>query len=155
MDSAAAMRVEPATLSDIPQLSGLLSILFSQEADFQPDAAKQSEGLRRIIGCPETGHILVLRQGDSTIGMVNILYTISTALGARVAILEDMIVDPAKRGAGAGSQLLHAAIEFARAQGCARVTLLTDRDNDQAIRFYRRHGFVASAMMPMRLVFPV
>ena len=85
--------VREATLDDIPQLCDLLTILFTQEADFQPDSAKQSQGLRQIIEHPEVGRILVLHDGSTVIGMVNLLFTISTALGTRVAILEDIIVE--------------------------------------------------------------
>lgn len=87
------------------------------------------------------------------IGMVNILYTVSTACGGRVAIVEDMILRAEKRNNGFGTLLLSAAIELARGEGCLRITLLTDRTNDSAIRFYQRHGFVLSEMVPMRLVF--
>ncbi len=143
--------ITPATPEDIPQLCALLTTLFTQEADFQPDASKQSVGLRQIIEHPETGRILVLREGDNIIGMVNLLFTVSTACGGKVALLEDMIVHPAKRGDGLGGKLLEAAIGLARHEGCLRITLLTDRANDAAIRFYQRHGFGISEMMPLRL----
>ena len=84
--------------------------------------------------------------------MVNLLFTVSTALGERVVLLEDMVVAPSVRGAGVGSALLTAAIDFARAQRCPRITLLTDRVNADAQRFYARHGFTASDMLPMRWV---
>ena len=144
-------RTQPATLSDIPQLCDLLAILFAQEADFQPDAEKQSAALREIIEHPAIGCILVLREGNSILGMVNLLYTISTACGGKVAILEDMIIHPSRRGDGLGSKLLEAAIELARSEDCLRITLLTDRANDSAIRFYQRYGFGLSGMMPLRL----
>ena len=140
-----------ATLDDIPQLCELLALLFGQEAEFAPDRNKQTAGLREIITHPEVGHILILREGGAVIAMVNLLFTISTALGGRVALLEDMIVHPAHRGSGAGSRLLQATVEFARCADCLRITLLTDRGNDTAQRFYQRHGFEPSAMLPMRL----
>lgn len=144
-------RVELATLADIDRLSELLTMLFTQEADFRPDPEKQRVGLERIIADSRAGHILVLRQDGEVVGMVNLLYTVSTALGGTVAILEDMIVHPDQRGSGAGSCLLQGAIAFARHQGCLRITLLTDLDNSGAIRFYQRHGFSRSAMTPLRL----
>jgi GNAT superfamily N-acetyltransferase len=142
--------ITPATLADIPQLCELLAILFTQEADFQPDAAKQSAALKQIIEQPETGCILVLRKGGRIIGMVSLLFTISTVCGGKVALLEDMIVHPEYRNDGYGSELLQAAIEFAGRKGCLRITLLTDRANDAAIRFYQRHGFGMSSMLPLR-----
>lgn len=140
-----------ATIDDIPQLCELLALLFAQEAEFAPDRNKQAAGLREIITHPEIGRILILREDAVVIAMVNLLFTVSTALGGRVALLEDMIVHPAYRGSGTGSRLLQAAMEFARSSGCLRITLLTDRDNVAAQGFYRHHAFKLSTMLPMRL----
>ncbi len=145
------MHISPATAQDIPALSALLSELFAQEAEFTPDAEAQARGLARIIESPATGVVLVARSGGEIVGMVNLLFTVSTALGARVALLEDMVVASRHRGAGAGSELLAQAISVARAQGCKRITLLTDQSNASAQRFYARQGFVPSGMLPMRL----
>jgi ribosomal protein S18 acetylase RimI-like enzyme len=145
------MLVEKATTSDIPALVSLLSTLFSQEAEFTPNAEAQQRGLEAIIGNPEAGAVLVARQGDQIVGMVNLLFTISTALGERVALLEDMVVSPADRGKGIGTKLLSEAISFARLRGCKRITLLTDRSNESAQRFYSKQGIVLSGMVPMRL----
>ncbi|MBI1175275.1 MAG: GNAT family N-acetyltransferase [Sideroxydans sp.] len=147
-------RIEAATLDDIPQLCELLQVLFAQEREFQPDAARQAAGLREIIEHPDAGQILLLREGGEVVAMVGLLYTVSTARGGRVAMLEDMVVRPGRRGSGAGSALLQAAIAHAQAAGCSRITLLTDQDNETAIRFYRRHGFEVSGMLPLRLHFP-
>jgi ribosomal protein S18 acetylase RimI-like enzyme len=147
-----AMNISPATISDIPQLCDLLELLFSQEVEFHPNRDQQSSGLRKIIENPNSGQILVLREGPLIYGMVNLLFTTSTALGGRVAILEDMVIDPAQRGNGYGSRLLQAAINLARSAQCGRITLLTDRTNKSAQKFYRRHGFTSSEMIPMRLV---
>jgi GNAT superfamily N-acetyltransferase len=145
------MEISEATKDDIPRLCELLEMLFEQEAEFRPDRTLQSAGLQQIIDFPERGRVLVLREGASLIGMVNLLFTISTALGGRVALLEDMIVHPEYRGSGAGSELLQATIDLAKSSGCHRITLLTDRTNESAQRFYERHGFALSEMVPMRL----
>lgn len=146
------VQIREAILADVPQLSDLLTLLFSQEADFTPDANRQSIGLRQIIGQPETGRIYCATTKDGKIaGMVSILYTVSTAEGGRAAWLEDMVVRPDLRGGGIGEQLLQMAVEQARAAGCKRITLLTDAVNERAIRFYGRVGFRASAMIPLRL----
>ncbi|MEN6587557.1 MAG: GNAT family N-acetyltransferase [Sulfuricella sp.] len=145
------MQISPATPSDIAALCQLLDVLFSQEAEFMPDHEAQSRGLALIIGNPDIGHILVARQGEAIVGMVSLLYTVSTALGARVALLEDMVVAPSARSAGVGAKLVQHAIEAARREGCKRITLLTDRSNESAQRFYQKHGFALSSMIPLRL----
>jgi GNAT superfamily N-acetyltransferase len=146
------MNIRLAALADIPDLCDLLNLLFTQEAEFLPDRAAQQRGLASIIQQPEVGQILIARQADKAVGMVNLLYTVSTALGGRVALLEDMVVAPEMRGSGVGAQLLTRAIDVAKANGCLRITLLTDGVNEAAQRFYQRQGFVASPMVPLRLV---
>ena len=143
--------IEQATASDIPQLAGLLTILFSQEADFHPDREKQMRALSLIIEAPDRGRILVARIGGKVAGMVSLLFTISTAEGGPACWLEDMVVLPEHRGNGSGSRLLRHAVGYARAQGFRRITLLTDRTNEKAVAFYQRHGFRPSEMIPLRL----
>lgn len=141
-----------ATPADIPALSALLSVLFAQEADFQPDPAKQAAGLE-LLFARQLGDILLAEADGAVRGMVSLLYTVSTALGGPVAWLEDMVIDPAWRNAGLGGLLLDAALAHAQQQGCLRVTLLTDADNHAAQRFYQGRGFSPSAMQPWRQVF--
>lgn len=144
------MIVTTAELNDIPELTELLSILFRQEVEFEPNVAAQEQGLRQIISNSSIGQILVARNHGKILAMVNLLYTVSTALGGRVCILEDMVVWPECRGQGIGQELLSAAIEYAQRAGCLRITLLTDAENLSAQQFYQRAGFVLSSMVPMR-----
>ena len=146
------MIVTVAELTDIPELTELLAVLFAQEIEFEPnDDDDQARGLRQIISNSRVGHILVARKQGKAVAMVNLLYTVSTALGGKVCLLEDMVVRPEIRGQGVGQALLSAAIEHARLSGCLRVTLLTDVENLPAQQFYQRAGFVLSSMVPMRL----
>jgi GNAT superfamily N-acetyltransferase len=144
-------KIEPATPDDIPQLADLLSILFTQEADFQPARTRQEQGLRLILESSQVGIIFAARDEGEVVGMVSLLFTVSTAEGGPACWLEDMVVRPDRRGSGLGSRLLQHAIDHARSSGFVRITLLTDRGNEGAIRFYERHGFRPSAMTALRL----
>ena len=144
------MKFEVASQSDIPKLCELLDSLFSQEAEFKPDNKAQVRGLELIIKNSDVGDILVARKSNELIGMVNLLYTVSTALGARVAFLEDMVISSSERGSGAGSKLLKFALDYAQEQGCKRITLLTDYENTGAHHFYKKHGFSRSYMVIFR-----
>jgi len=147
------VRIEPATIEDIPRLADLLYDLFSMERDFTPNREKQIRGLRLILEQPSRGRIFVLRNESYIIGMINLLITISTAEGGFVLLLEDLVVDKEHRGRGYGRALLNYACNYAREKGFLRITLLADKPNKAAMEFYRRHGFVESDMIPMRLVF--
>lgn len=147
------MNFEIADVTDIPAMCRLLSMLFSQEAEFKPDLSAQTHALDQIIHQPEIGELLVARdQTGEVIGMVSLLYSVSTALGGRVALLEDMVMHPNYRNQGIGSQLLQSAIALAKKRKVMRITLLTDSDNYNAQSFYRRQGFHPSSMQPWRLI---
>ncbi len=144
--------IEQATLEDLPQLTDLLADLFEQEGDFTPDRARQMRGLRLILEQPSRGRIFVLRQNGMILGMVNLLFTISTAEGGFVILLEDVIVHRDFRGHGFGGKLLEHAIDYARKKDFLRITLLTDRINEESQRFFKAHGFFESKMIPLRLI---
>src|SRR6266705_631535 len=144
--------VEPATEDDLDELSELLGELFAQESDFRPDKEKQLRGLRLIFEQPSRGRVFVLRRDGAIVGMINLLFTISTAEGGFVILLEDLVVHQEYQGKGYGSKLLQHAIDFAKQKNFLRITLLTDRPGNVAQEFFRRHGFVESSMIPMRLL---
>ncbi len=146
--------IEPATIEDLPQLVELLIALFSEkEGDFHPDKAKQEHGLRLILEQPNRGRIFVLRTDHKILGMINLLFTISTAEGGLVILLEDLIIHPQHRRQGYGGLLLERAIQFAREKKFRRLTLLTDRISAESQAFFQKHHFQFSKMIPMRLVF--
>jgi len=147
----APVTIRPAALRDIPRLCALLAELFAQEADFTPDAERQRRGLELILDDPGAGRIYCATHFGTIVGMVTILFSVSTAEGGLAAWLEDMVVSAAWRGRAIGTGLLSHAVEEARLAGCARITLLTDGDNRRAMRFYSRAGFSRSAMIPFRL----
>jgi len=144
------LKITTATIKDVPELCGLLTILFTQEEEFRPDLQKQAEGLKKIIETPDAGCILKAEANGRIIGMVNLLFTISTFTGGRVCILEDMVVLPEHRGSGTGAKILEAAKDKVREMGCSRITLLTDGSNVRAQKFYKKHEFVHSDMVAMR-----
>ena len=86
------MKLTKAIHPDIPELVELLNTLFEQEAEFEPNSEAQRKALSKIILDPKIGIILVARNGEKILGMLNLLFTESTALGSKVAILEDMVV---------------------------------------------------------------
>jgi len=146
-------RLGAARAADLAQLAALLGILFAQEHEISPNARKQRRGLQLILGNRAIGRIYVARDGARVLGMVSILRSVSTAEGAPVGLLEDLVVRPECRGRGLGKRLLDYAIARSRAAGLARLILLTDGDNFGAQRLYARAGFARSQMLPMRLRF--
>lgn len=150
MEDSKIVEIGFAVADDLPQLADLLAELFELESDFHPQRDKQLRGLRMILDDPALGKLFVLRVGGKVAGMVNALITISTAEGARVLLLEDVIVNKEFRGGGLGRRLVEHVTAWAREQGMTRITLLADRDNQAALDFYRKLGFADSHMTVLR-----
>lgn len=148
------MVVRAAVIEDSAAICRLLGLLFAQEAEFQPAPGAQAQGVECILSTPELGRFFVIEDAGRVVGCVSLLFSISTALGGKVALLEDFVLDPPARGQGLGTQLLAFAIEHAGQQGCKRITLLTDPDNHAAQALYRKMGFEPSSMLAMRLHLP-
>jgi GNAT superfamily N-acetyltransferase len=143
-------RVEMATLDDLPALTELVMDLFSRSGDFMPDREVQERGLRLILEQPNRGRIVVVRNEDRIFGMVNMLFTISTARGGFVILMEDVVIHPLHRGQGYGTMLVDHVIEFAKKKRFLRITLLTDKISAESQEFFRKQGFEYSNMIPMR-----
>ena len=145
--------IEQATIEDLPRLTDFLVDLFSFEEDFVPDRSKQMRGMRLIFEEQSRGRIFVLRHDGAIVGMINLLFTISTAEGGFVVLLEDLVIHRDYRGQGFGGKLLNYAIEYANQKGFLRITLLTDRGMEDSQRFFKKHKFITSSMVPMRYYF--
>jgi GNAT superfamily N-acetyltransferase len=61
--------------------------------------------------------------------------------GAKVAEIEAVRVATDLRGGGLGAELVRFAVERARAAGCVRVQLTSNKERTDAHRFYERLGF--------------
>ncbi len=139
-----------AKTEDIPVLCELLWELFSQEVEFTPSKEIQEKALKKIMEDKNIGDIFVAVKENKVVAMVNVLYTISTALGEKVAILEDMVVFKEFKNQKIGSSLIEFTLDYLKKNSFKRVTLLTDSDNFNAHNFYKKHGFIKSSMVVFR-----
>lgn len=148
----AEVSIEPATIEDLSALTDLVVDLLDLQNDFTPDTELQSQGIRHILEEPARGRIFVARTHDRIVGMANLLFTVSTAMGGFVLIMEDVIIHPDHRGQGYGASLLEAVIEFGQEKGFKRITLLADKLSNDSQAFFQQHGFKYSSLIPMRLI---
>lgn len=58
-----------------------------------------------------------------------------------IAYIQTLEVDPERRGAGVGGELLRHVERSAGAAGAERIWLHVDAENAGAIRLYERHGY--------------
>jgi len=100
--------------------------------------ALDADAVRELVAWPGN-RVLVARLDGAIVGALT-LVTFPTPTGWRARI-EDVVVDQAARGRGAGAALTQEAVRLARTAG-ARTVDLTSRPSRQAAnRLYERLGF--------------
>jgi ribosomal protein S18 acetylase RimI-like enzyme len=139
------MMIRRACYDDIDAMAGLLSELFAIEDDFSIDIEKQSRGLKLLLDTSSV-ILLVAESKEGVIAMASLQTLISTAMGEKVGLIEDVIVTEAYRGEGIGKALLEALIAESESAGLKRLALGADHRNHKAIAFYQKQGFSISKM---------
>lgn len=144
------IQIRTAEATDIEPMILLLAELFAIEADFQVNSAKQRAGLELLLNS-ENGQIFVAQnEVGQIVGMCSVQILISTAEGAKVGLLEDLIVSTAYRGQGIGTQLLRHLERWAQQQGLTRLQLLADKNNLPALDFYAQQDWQTTQLIALR-----
>lgn len=124
----ATAELEEAFSRLIPQLSGSAAPI-------------NREQIAKLLS-QEAIDLLLFRGEDGQIQGMLTLVTFTIPTGVR-AWIEDVVVDDAARGKGAGRQLVEAAVELARRNGAKSVDLTSRPTREAANRLYQRCGFAA------------
>jgi GNAT superfamily N-acetyltransferase len=94
---------------------------------------------RLIAGEPDFHIALVaVDDADRPFGIAHVLFHRSTWSPTHYCYLEDLFVDPARRGTGAGRALIEATYREADARGCTRTYWATQEFNYAARTLYDR-----------------
>lgn len=89
--------------------------------------------------------IIVATENEQVIGCLQLTIIPGLARqGMRRAQIEGVRIDRAYRGRQIGEKLFEEAISIARTEKCGMVQLTTDKQRDDAHRFYEKLGFLAS-----------
>jgi GNAT superfamily N-acetyltransferase len=82
--------------------------------------------------------LVVADDADAPFGLAHVLFHRSTWSPTWYCYLEDLFVDPARRGTGAGRALIEAVYRAADARGSTRTYWVTEEGNATARRLYDR-----------------
>jgi len=80
------------------------------------------------------------REGGRLHGFASLYACLDTLIADRILVMNDLFVDPSLRNRGVGAALFNASLAYATAHGYARLDWVTAADNQDAQRFYDRHG---------------
>ncbi len=131
-----SIEIVPAT-EVTPELVDAFARLIPQLSS--SSAPPTAEELGAIVGSPDSVLFLALLDGTVVGSLTLAFYRIPTGLKAWI---EDVVVDDAARGMGAGEALNLAAIDEARRRGAKNVSLTSRSSREAANRLYQRLGFV-------------
>lgn len=145
---APAVTLRPAVEGDLPRIIELIALGGvagkSTETLASPLPEAYGRAFRAIKATPGL-EVYVAELRGEVIGTFQLAIWPNLSNGGRpVAQLESVHVAPAQRGQGIGEQMLAFAIAEARARGCFRLQLTSNKARPDAHRFYQRAGFVAS-----------
>lgn len=134
------MDVIRADIADVDAAAPLFAAyreFYGEAHDLEASTAFLTERLER-----DESVLLLARDGDRCVGLVQVYPAFSSTVLAPIWILNDLYVDDSARGSGVVDQLLTTTAELAKEAGCVAIELATQHSNTRAQAVYARHGYV-------------
>lgn len=136
------LRIRNGNQDDVPLILNFIRALARYEK--LEDRVVATEDLLRstLFGQPRFAEVLIAEEDGGPVGFALFFHNYSTFLAQPGIYLEDLFVDPEKRGRGYGKALLSRLAQIARERNCGRVEWAVLNWNAPAIDFYRSLGAV-------------
>lgn len=147
-------RIRRALPEDAEHVASLVRAYWQFEGIPAPRGDRISGLLGAWLGAPDRCTGWLAEDGETPVGYLLAVYVLSLEHLGPTAEIDECFVQPAYRGQGIGAALLEAAHAEFVAQGCTNVSLQVARANEEAQRFYARHGYhgrARYALMDMML----
>ena len=94
--------------------------------------------LREAIASGASEVLVATDDGGAVVGICTVYLDLDSVRFGQRAWVEDLAVDPERRSAGIGKQLLDAAKDWARSRGATHLELDSAETREAAHRFYER-----------------
>ena len=134
------LKIETAGATDLIPILNLLRTQLQEHDIVLTDEALQ-RATQGLIENHALGRILTARRDGELVGVAVLSFLWTLEHGGPAAWLDEVYVDPARRGDGIGRQLVEAAMQVARDNGCIALDLEVDAGHEAAERLYERMGF--------------
>lgn len=135
------MQIRPVIEADISQLH---SLMIQYIVDFyladHPGDHRLTNHINYLLANPIIGKQFVAEENDELLGFATLYFTYSTTRVQKIAILNDLFVDPHARGKSIGEQLFLTCQQYCKAEGFATMNWETAQDNLSAQALYRKMG---------------
>ena len=146
MSARPDIRIEPATVDDVPLILQLIQGLAVYEKLAHEVTATEA-GLREtLFGARPAAEVLIAEEpAGGALGFALFFTSYSTFLGKPGLYLEDLFVRPAARSGGVGGALMAALAKVAVERNYGRFEWSVLDWNEPALKFYRSLGALPQA----------
>jgi GNAT superfamily N-acetyltransferase len=134
------LRIRPAIKRDVPTIVSLVRGLAKYERLSKHCRTNAARLRRHGFGKHRYFGALICESAGRPIGFALYYFAYSTFASTPVLFIEDIFVEPADRGQGAGNALMKALARVAVKHGCSQMEWIVLGWNKPAIRFYNRLG---------------
>jgi ribosomal protein S18 acetylase RimI-like enzyme len=142
------MRIRQATIEDSAVIAHLMTQLMEASGyeGWQVSPEQVEERLRKMADS-DAYQVLLAEDEGQVMGLLSLSFRHTLFHPAPSALIDELVVERGHRRRGVGQQLVAEAIERCRAAGCCEIEVSTERSNEAAQEFYRRHGFGHEAVL--------
>lgn len=142
--------IRPARADDAPRMLELLEYICALHNGIRPDLFKagkskyNTDGIAELIADESRRIFVAVDEDDRVLGYVICILIDHTKDSARCPntelYIDDLCVDESCHREGIGDKLFKRAKAEAETLGCHNLTLNVWEGNDNALRFYEKHG---------------
>jgi len=147
----AELTIRRATREDLPQIGRLGAMLVEAHHGFDSRrflaaTSGTKDAYASFLGTQLEAPDAAIFVADESVNVIGYAYVAVEsydymALRGPAGVLHDIIVDPERRGRGAGHRLLEAALTYLQGRGLSQVVLSAAERNEAAQRLFASMGF--------------
>lgn len=138
--STSLLQIRPATRADVPLVLKFIQGLAEYEKLAHECEATETQLEKTLFGERPSAEVVIAYHDSEPSGFALFFHNYSTFLAKPGVYLEDLFVDPSKRGLGIGRALLAHLAALAVERNCGRFEWSVLDWNVDAIRFYESLG---------------
>jgi ribosomal protein S18 acetylase RimI-like enzyme len=130
-----------------PEDAPVIVLLITELAERTGEHSPISENYVNAYMAHPDNSILLAEEHGQVMGLISFSVRPNLYHAANSCLIEELIVTATARDRGLGSALINEVVRRAATLECAEVSVSTLEENERAIAFYNKHGFVDEAVL--------